>query len=409
MHFNGMAALALRGAHMRHLRISLLSVLTAALLEACGGDDVTVPGSGEPAGAPTTKGSFSSVVSFGDSLVDLGAYSPATSFTGDGLPPYLGGKFTTNFSTTTATGTVWVENIAAALGLMITPAEMGFAGQSVMCPVATAYPALAGTCTGYGQAGSRVSNPDGYKHASGFLTVPAKAQIANHLARFGSFKDSDLVLVSIGFNEVFVQFESYFVPALMALQAQLQAGQITEDQFKAAVFSAQTDAQQEMKTAALELADLVRNQILAKGGKYVAVTTLIDMSKTPEAMALPASIRPLLNVLPQTFELWLRDGLSGQPVKFIDVRSVFDDMIANPATYGFVDTTSQACDAARMPAASGGSSLFCNTTPGAPYSALAAGADVSTWLFADGVYPTTGGHKAFSDAVLKQLQSFGWI
>jgi phospholipase/lecithinase/hemolysin len=139
------------------------------------------------------------------------------------------------------------------------------------------------------------------------------------------------------------------------------------------------------------------------------VTTLIDMSKTPEAMALPASIRPLLNVLPETFELWLREGLTGQPVKFVDVRSVFDDMMANPATYGFVNTTSRACDAARMPAASGGSSLFCNTTPGAAYSALATGADVNTWLFADGVHPTTGGHKAISDAILKQLQSFGWI
>ena len=47
--------------------------------------------------------------------------------------------------------------------------------------------------------------------------------------------------------------------------------------------------------------------------------------------------------------------------------------------------------------------------PGAPYNALAAGADVNTWLFADGVHPTTGGHKAFSDAIVKQLQGFGWI
>ena len=394
---------------MRHFRIGLMSILTAALLAACGGDDVTVPGSGEPSGAPTSLGTFTSVVSFGDSLSDLGTYSPATSFAGDDLPPYLGGKFTTNFTTATASGTLWVENVAAALGLMITPAEMGFAGKSEQCPIEKVYPSLANTCTGYGQAGSRVTNPDGFNHLNGFLTVPVKTQIANHLARFGSFKETDLVLVSAGFNEVFVQFEQHFVPALMALQAQLQAGQITEDQFKAAVFSAQTDAQQEMKNAAQELAELVRSQILAKGAKYVAVTTLIDMSKTPEALALPEAIRPMLNVLPQTFELWLRDGLTGQPVKFVDVRSVFDDMTTNPATYGLVNVTSPACDPAKMPVASNGSSLFCNTTPGAPYNALAAGADASTWLFADGVHPTTGGYKVISDAVLKQLQGFGWI
>jgi phospholipase/lecithinase/hemolysin len=141
----------------------------------------------------------------------------------------------------------------------------------------------------------------------------------------------------------------------------------------------------------------------------VAVTTLLDMSKTPEAMALPEAIRPMLAILPQTFELWLREGLTGQPVRFIDLRSVFDDMLANPGSYGFVDVSSRACDAAKMPTASGGSSLFCNATPGAAYSALAAGADVNTWLFADGVHPTVGGYKAVGNEVLKQLKAFGWI
>ena len=44
-----------------------------------------------------------------------------------------------------------------------------------------------------------------------------------------------------------------------------------------------------------------------------------------------------------------------------------------------------------------------------PAAGLAAGADVNTWFFADLNHPTTGGHKAFSDAVLGQLRSFGWI
>ncbi|CAM5798303.1 hypothetical protein RFUL19S_05248 [Rhizobacter fulvus] len=42
---------------------------------------------------------------------------------------------------------------------------------------------------------------------------------------------------------------------------------------KALVFAAQTQAQAAMKTAALDLADLIRTDILGKGGKYVAVTT----------------------------------------------------------------------------------------------------------------------------------------
>ena len=85
-----------------------------------------------------------------------------------------------------------------------------------------------------------------------------------------------------------------------------------------------------------------------------------------------------------------------------------------PAKYGFANNTTPACDPAKIAAVTGGadtdgSSLFCNATPGAPYNTLLAGADVTTWQFADSVHPTTGGHKVISDAFTAQLQAFGWI
>jgi phospholipase/lecithinase/hemolysin len=394
---------------MRCLKAFSVWLLAGTLLVGCGGGDPDVPGSGSPSGAPTTPGAFTAVVSFGDSLSDMGTYAPATVVPGTDPPVYLGGRFTTNFSSGGASATIWVEDVAAALGLVITPAEVGFAGRSTKCPIAATVPALADTCTGYGQGGARVTDPAGYNHAGGALTVPVKTQIANHLARYTSFKESDLILVSVGFNEVFVVFEGQYVPAVLDAQAQAQAGTISEDQFKALVFAAQTQAQAAMKTAALELADLIRTDILAKGGKYVAVTNLLNMALTPEASALPEGIRPMLTILPETFELWLREGLAGQPVQFLDVHALFDDAIAHPAAYGFVNVTAPACDAARMPAAAKGSALFCNTTPGAPYNALAASADVNTWLFADLNHPTVGGHKAVADFVMQQLRSFGWL
>jgi outer membrane lipase/esterase len=80
-----------------NIRRTWISIaLASALLAACGGSDPYVPGSGTTAGAPTTKGTFRAVVSFGDSLSDAGAYAPATSLSGNGAPPYFGGKFTTN-------------------------------------------------------------------------------------------------------------------------------------------------------------------------------------------------------------------------------------------------------------------------------------------------------------------------
>ena len=399
---------------MRAFRSLSPWTLSALLLVACGGGDPSVPGSGAPAGAPTAKGTFTAVVSFGDSLSDLGAYSPATSLAGNGTPPFFGGKFTTN-ETSNGTpdanllGKVWVENLASSLGIVVTPAEVGFGASSVKCPAA-AVPALAATCTGYGQGGSRVTDPNGIGHSTGALTVPMVTQIANHLARFTSFKASDLILVYGGNNDVFTQF-GIFAATAATIQANTA---LTPDQANQALFAAQSTAQAAMKVAAQELVVDIKTQILAKGGTYVAVMALSDIGDTPFGNSLPATAKPVLTSLSQTFNLWLRDGLTGQPVQIIDTFAIFKDGYLNPAKFGIVNNTIPACDATKISAITSGavtdgSSLFCNATPGAPYNGLRTGADVNTWQFADSVHPTTGGHKIISDAFAAQLKAFGWI
>lgn len=407
---------------MKNIRLWLTTALGCALLAACGGGDTTIPGSGTPSGAPTAKGNFTSLVVFGDSLSDIGTYAPATSATGNGQPPYLGGKFTTNGGTNGSNGTVWVENLATTLGLIITPAEVGFAGQSQACPAA-ANPQLANTCTGYAQGGSRVTDPNGIGHvtASGApaaLTVPVVTQIANHLARFGSFKATDLVVVFAGNNDVFAQFGA-FSAAATQIQTNAATGKITVDQANQQLFQAQNTAQGEIKKAAQELAGYVKSQILAKGAKYVVVWNLPDSSLTPFGASLKANPAtaaavPVLTALVDTFNLWLRDGLTDQPVQIVDANSLFKDSYNNPSKYGMVNNTTPACDVTKISAITGGqvtdgSSLFCNSTPGAPYNGLTAGADVTTWEFADSVHPTTGGHKLISDAAVQILKSYGWI
>ncbi|MFT3953387.1 MAG: hypothetical protein QM722_02970 [Piscinibacter sp.] len=65
-------------------------------------------------------------------------------------------------------------------------------------------------------------------------------------------------------------------------QADVLAGLITpaqaETRVQQEVFEAQQVAQGAMKTAALELAGYVRNDILANGGKYVAVISMVDFT-----------------------------------------------------------------------------------------------------------------------------------
>lgn len=388
---------------MRASKLTFTGLVAALLLAACGGGDPEVPGSGAPAGAPTTKGTFTALVTFGDSLSDIGTYAPATSG--------LGGKFTTNGTAGGNTGTIWVENLAATMGVTVTPAMVGFGAQSVQCPVAAQVPALASTCTAYGQGGSRVTDPNGIGHANGAgaLTVPVVTQIANHLQRFGSFKDSDLILVYAGNNDVFTQFGA-FATAAATIQAQAGAGAITAEQAQQQLFAAQTAAFEAMKVAATELAGYVRNEILAKGGKYVAVMTLSDIADTPfgnSAQVAPA--RGVLTQLSQIFNLWLREGLTGAPVQIIDTYAMFKEANANATALGFTNTTTPACDAAKIAAATSnqvtdGSSLFCNVG-----LTLAAGASPTTWFFADSVHPSTGGHKVISDAFTAQLSAFGWL
>lgn len=385
-----------------------LSLVAALLLAACGGGDPDVPGSGSPSGAPTTKGAFTAVVVFGSSESDAGTYAPATSLAGNGQAPYFGGKFTTN----SATGTVWVENLATALGVLVTPAEVGFAGTSVKCPAAGL--GAPNSCTDYAQGGARVTDPNGVNHAGGALTVPLVTQIDNHLASFNSFKPSDLIFVVGGINDLFVQFQTFATTAAQ-IQTQADSGAITADQANLQLFAAQSQAQAGMKQAALELAGYVRNKILANGGKYVAVATIPDFADTPFGQSVPVKARPVLSDLSLNFNLWLRDGLTGQPVQIVETfNGIFTSVFNDPAKFGFANSTVPACDAAVISAITGGkvtdgSSLFCNSTAGAPYNGLRAGADATTWFFADSVHPTTGGHKLISDEITQELKAFGWI
>ena len=121
-------------ASRRQWHLSVLSAIVgAALLAACGGGD---------SGPSTTR-----VVSFGDSLSDLGTYAPATSLGAPGTSPFFGGRFTTNTHTgytaasNSNTATIWVEWVATRLGVAITQAAIGFGTTNIACPVAATSPA----------------------------------------------------------------------------------------------------------------------------------------------------------------------------------------------------------------------------------------------------------------------------
>jgi phospholipase/lecithinase/hemolysin len=383
----------------RQWHLATLAAAAALVAAGCGGGD---------SGQTLDVGK---VIAFGDSLSDLGAYTPATQIPlgqPAGVAPFFGGKFTTNTHTgytaasNSSTSNIWVEVVAARLGVAITAHEVGFGPQTVKC-LAAATPALANSCTGYAQGGARVSNPAGIGNPNGNgivgtspapMTRPVTTQVANHLARFSGFASNDIVFVWAGSNDG------------LAMLGAVGAGQVTP---AAAVAN--------LQAAGTELATLIKDQIAAKGATRIAVLKGFDPVLYPNVAALPAGSQALASQMNTEFNAKLSAGLAGVPgVAMIETSELFADLVANPGKYGITNVTNVACDPAKMAPVTGGSALFCNAAPASAFLApvpilnsIRTGASASTWLWADGFHPTTGGHRVIADFMFGKIKEFGWV
>lgn len=145
----------------------------------------------------TPKVAYASVVSFGDSLSDPGAYQV-------GQVAQLGGGLFTVNGIVGAAGSepvpsyTWAQLVSASVtGQVSCAARTGGFGVPVTNNTA---------CTNYAQGGSRVTDPNGTGHANGALTEPIVTQVANYLSRNnGVFTGNELVTVQGGANELFAQ------------------------------------------------------------------------------------------------------------------------------------------------------------------------------------------------------------
>lgn len=191
---------------MMQFKLLAVAVGTTLLVAACGGGD-----SGGVVQPPAIK--YTSLVSFGDSLSDVGAYKV-------GVVAALGGG-TYSVNGISGVGTIptknWTELMAAQLALPAPcAAQTGLNSSTTVFsgpfPIsATPTDPITGltACTNYAQGGSRVTNPVGPGSASapvnsplGQLTVPIVEQISRHLARSGGkFSGTELVTVMAGGND----------------------------------------------------------------------------------------------------------------------------------------------------------------------------------------------------------------
>jgi phospholipase/lecithinase/hemolysin len=360
-----------------------LAAIAALLLASCGGGGDSNP--------PLVT--FSRMVSFGDSLSDVGSYrTPAVA------AAYGGGKYTIN-DIAGGTDKIWTERIAQALGLPAQcAAQTGLESSGPFAALAAPVTNVP-DCYSYAQGGSRVTNPVGPWNKGlllltppdprgylGQLTKPVVEQIQRHLAASGgAFAADNLVAVAAGGDDVFEN--------LVTVASTVAAGGNATAAGQAAVAA--------MAQAGGELAAYIKALIVGKGAKQVVVLTLPDVGETPDSAPLDQPTRDLLEMMSFTFNAYLVDGVKGVPeVLLVDGYALFRDVVRNPARYGLDNATEVAC--ADFPPAGRPYSLFCST------ATLKPGVDPSRLAFADGSHPSPKGSQIIADAALAAMRQRGW-
>jgi outer membrane lipase/esterase len=299
---------------------------------------------------PAQSQQFSQVVVFGDSLSDAGYYRPVLGAAG--VPPSLLsilGRFTT------APGPVWSELVAAYYGAPTGPSNVN-------------------NGTIFAQGGARVTLPSA-STPTGAAQRPVTTQITEYLSRTGGSADPNaLYAIWAGANDV-----------LQTLGA-VSAGAITSDQASVAIQTA----------AGAEIQQIAR--LRAAGARYIVVFNLPNIGQTPGLRAAGAAASAGATQLAAGFNLSLFAGLAQNNIRVIPVDSftLLAEIQANPSRYGFTNVTTPACGPF-PPFSSGPDALFC------PPNVWAAPNANLTYLFADGIHPTTAAHAMIAQFVEQMI------
>ncbi len=296
------------------------------------------------AASTTGTTSYHRIISFGDSLSDMGTYALAAG-------PLGGGKFTTN------PGKIWLEVVADHLSLPIkSNRQEGFG-------LPTRF--LGGF--GYAQGGSQLIFDSKDEN---FTARPVAAQIGYFLLQNGFFLPGDLVLIQGGANDIFAQMNA------------LKSGTITPQ-----------EAIQNMAQAADDFSVMIAN-VRNSGAQKLIVVNLPMIEQTPKVLSLDPAVQKIVAAMVATFNSTLATKVIAMKVTLIDFYSFDKSFNLNYVELGFSDITHTACLSKGLPS---GSSLFCS-----PKTLTEVGAD-QKYKYADGVHPTTGYSKLVGDYIYARI------
>jgi phospholipase/lecithinase/hemolysin len=220
-----------------------------------------------------------------------------------------------------------------------------------------AQPALAslsgGNVYAYGGARTRIVGPDG--------TPALRTQVSVYLAAAGGVADKDaLYVIEGGGNNARDTLES------IAAGAPLLAT-LVGDSLRYGL---------DVK--------LMVDRLRSAGAEHIVVWNTPDLAIAPAIVSAGSEAVALAGVVTQKMNGALAKALAGTPgVTIFDAFGLFDLVVARPVDYGLVNVT----DA-------------CGATPAC---------EPSTYLFWDGIHPTSAGHAIIANAMLAVTQSDrGW-
>lgn len=266
---------------------------------------------------------FDNFFIFGDSLVDTGNLFQVTGNRIPPSPPYFNGRF--------SNGLLWVETLGSKLGISAS-ATNNFAFGGATSGTFNALSPLVG-----------ISLPGGLAlQINSFTTAPATPS------------SKTLYVLWAGANDYLV------------LPPQLRT----------------TDT-----TAVVNNLSNAVTAITAKGGQNIIVVNLPDLGKTPQERLQPtaSSLSALTNSHNSKLNLTLQGIAQNRNLKIIpiDAYALFNEVLAEPAKYGFTNVTESCFNQA--------AGTLCSNP--------------NQYLFWDGIHPTTAGHNLIGEYAYSVLNA----
>jgi len=280
---------------------------------------------------------YSAIYAFGDSLTDTGNVSLASLDAVPVSPPYMDHSFTN--------GAVWVQDVAQSLGLpQLQPSLAG------------------GTDFAYGGAET------GQTPTHTLNPTDLASQYAQFLAQVPSPQPNALYAVWMGSNDVLdIANNTTLTP----------------------------EQQQSDVSAAVNNEVAVLSGLAAHGAQNLLVLNVPDLGQTPYETARGPAVAHSASSLASRYDSDLSAAI--QPleasgavkVDLVDMYSILNQVIANPAAYGFTNVTD--------PVWSG------NLTDASSGTLAATGATQNQFLFFDSLHPTAQAHATLASAIVHGL------